>query len=575
MASARITKTEAQTAIERKIREMEKDKPKVYNIMDDGHFGEPITGQKFTQCATCGMEFEQNVSWEYHRYSTWKTCPSCRARLAQRAFREKKEKETGTAYAIPYEPLEWQKEAYEQFKKIRFQTLACGVRSGKDKYSISVGFMYYIECLNENRHLNNFDLVPSVYWWIIAPTLKLAEQNWRQLKVLVKKTFPNENQFMVACDNGSMTMQTVGGGVIEVRSAFNEDLLVGVGLDLVTITEAARIKDLESVWANIEGRLSSPGRGLEIDRKGKTYGMGKAIINSSPLGENYFYKMFKWGVENSDTYSSDWGSLQFPWTANPSNAELARQIVHTKYGDITREQDMISRLGRKRYEQDFMGKFMPSDGVAFKNFQDNCVTDIYAGEYAGWSKSQRDMYVRDWQEVKPYVEYRLSYDPATGSSADSPILVVRDLSTNNIVRAIDMYGKSYEQQWDTIAVYSRKYNCAACVYSDTGHTPVIGQLEKRGVPEIVLHEQGSLKEKYIQSLVLAVENKDLHICYDGSEDTKNLCAQMNDYKEQNGKYSNDEEAHDDFVSALYLNYYDYGETVDEVIYSFDFGFIER
>ena len=570
---ARPKKTEASVAIEKRLREMEKDKPKVYNIMDDGKFGQKITGQRFTQCATCGVEFEQNIAWDYHRYSTWKTCPSCRSKLAQRSFQAQKAKESGSTYAIPYEPLEWQKEAYEEFKKHRFQVLACGVRAGKDKYSISVGFMYFIECLNENRHLHNFDMVPPVYWWIIAPTFKLAEQNWRQLKVIVKKTFRSEKEFVVACDNGSMTMQTVGGGVIEVRSAFNEDMLVGVGLDLVTITEAARIKDLESVWANLEGRLSSPGRGLEIDRKGKSYGMGKAIINSSPLGENYFYKMFKWGVKGSDTYSSDWCSLQFPWTANPSNAELARQIVHTKYGDITREQDMIARLGLRRYEQDFLGKFLPSDGVAFKNFMDNCVTDIYVGEYAKWSKAQRDLFIKEWQEVKPYGNYRISYDPATGSSSDSPVLIVRDMGTNNIVRALDMYGKSYEQQWDTIAVYSKLYNHAPCVFSDTGHTPVIGQLEKRGVPEIVLHEQASLKGKYIQSLVLAVQNKDLHILFDGSEAIKTLCAQMNDYKENNGKYGNDEEPHDDFVSALYLNYYDYGEQINEYAYAFDFVFV--
>lgn len=570
---ARPKKTEASVAIEKRLREMEKDKPKVYNIMDDGKFGQKITGQRFTQCATCGVEFEQNIAWDYHRYSTWKTCPSCRSKLSRRSFQAQKAKESGSTYAIPYEPLEWQKEAYEEFKKHRFQVLACGVRAGKDKYSISVGFMYFIECLNENRHLHNFDMVPPVYWWIIAPTFKLAEQNWRQLKVIVKKTFRSEKEFVVACDNGSMTMQTVGGGVIEVRSAFNEDMLVGVGLDLVTITEAARIKDLESVWANLEGRLSSPGRGLEIDRKGKSYGMGKAIINSSPLGENYFYKMFKWGVKGSDTYSSDWCSLQFPWTANPPNAELARQIVHTKYGDITREQDMIARLGLRRYEQEFLGKFLPSDGVAFKDFMDNCVTDIYVGEYAKWSKAQRDLFIKEWQEVKPYGNYRISYDPATGSSSDSPVLIVRDMGTNNIVRALDMYGKSYEQQWDTIAVYSKLYNHAPCVFSDTGHTPVIGQLEKRGVPEIVLHEQGSLKGKYIQSLVLAVQNKDLHILFDGSEAIKTLCAQMNDYKEKNGKYGNDEEPHDDFVSALYLNYYDYGEQINEYAYAFDFTFV--
>ena len=88
-----------------------------------------------------------------------------------------------------------------------------------------------------------------------------------------------------------------------------------------------------------------------------------------------------------------------------------------------------------------------------------------------------------------------------------------------------------------------------------------------------MHEQASLKGKYIQSLVLAVQNKDLHILFDGSEAIKTLCAQMNDYKEKNGKYGNDEEPHDDFVSALYLNYYDYGEQINEYAYAFDFTFM--
>ena len=37
---ARPKKTEASVAIEKRLREMEKDKPKVYNIMDDGKFGQ-------------------------------------------------------------------------------------------------------------------------------------------------------------------------------------------------------------------------------------------------------------------------------------------------------------------------------------------------------------------------------------------------------------------------------------------------------------------------------------------------------------------------------------------------------
>ena len=45
--------------------------------------------------------------------------------------------------------------------------------------------------------------------------------------------------------------------IIEVHSAYDPESLVAVGLDLVTITEAARIADLEDVWSNIEGRLNS------------------------------------------------------------------------------------------------------------------------------------------------------------------------------------------------------------------------------------------------------------------------------------------------------------------------------
>lgn len=149
-----------------------------------------------------------------------------------------------------------------------------------------VGIKYFVECLNENRLINNPELVPPVLWWQIAPTEKMAKQNWRELK----QYFPKD--WIVACSDSNYQMETIGGGIIEVRSGYSAEDLVGVGLDLVTITEGARFKDLNLAWANLEARLNSPGRGRKKDRLGHEFGAGKAIINSSPIGRNDFYDLY-------------------------------------------------------------------------------------------------------------------------------------------------------------------------------------------------------------------------------------------------------------------------------------------
>lgn len=438
--------------------------------------------------------------------------------------------------------------------------------SGKDFCANMIGIWYFVQCLNENRAINHPEMAPSVLWWIIAPTEALAKQNWRDLK----KQFPKE--WIVACSDSAMAMQTVGGGVIEVRSAFKAESLVGVGLDLVTITEAARINDLAVVWANLEARLGSPGRGLERDRKGKKFGAGKAIINSTPIGKNYFYTMWKWGQENSSEYSSAWISYQLPWTCNPTNEELARTVIKTKYGEMEYEEDLRRRLGERLFRQNYLADFLAMDGSVFKSFEENCVQNLFEMRL---SKADRDEYAKKWIEPVPYHMYRIGYDPATGSSSDTPAVIIRDMDTNRIVQVIDLYGKNYDAQWDEIAFWSRKYNFAPCAWLRTGHTAVENQLAKRGVIEIPLDEQGGKKGQYIQSLERAIQNHDLHVLIDGTDSVQTFVMQMNDYTEKDGKYSNEQEAHDDFVSACYAAYYDYSEAEFKVAYCSMMGFVNR
>lgn len=437
---------------------------------------------------------------------------------------------------------------------------------GKDRYTIMTGIRYFVECLNENRHVENPEMVPSVLWWQIAPTEKMAKQNWRELKQYMPK------EWIVGCSDSTYTMQTIGGGVIEVRSAYDPESLVGVGLDLVTITEAARIADLPTVWANVEARLNSPGRGRAKDRNGKSYGFGKAIINSSPIGKNYFYQLYKFGQKNSSEYSSNWISYQLGWRANPFMNELADTIVETRFGEMTYEEDLRRKIGDRLFRQNYEGDFLAMDGTVFKEFSAKCVEDVFN---MGLNKKQREEYIRKWKIPIPYHTYRIGYDPATGSSSDTPAVLVRDKTTNQVACVVSLYGKNYEQQWDEIAYISRHYNYAECVWLRTGHTAIENQLAKRGVVEIPIDEQGGKKAQYIQSLERAIQNMDLKVLLDGSEDIQTFILQMEDYTEKDGKYSNESQEHDDFVSACYAAYYDYSIQEEKVAYCPLMGSVSR
>lgn len=529
---------------------------RVYNLIKEKPvFNEPPRGERFSICKSCGKKFEQNLSEERNVYSSFKSCPACRKRISQEKtdeFRKEQEREVAVA-SLPYNPYPWQVEAHEAFENHRFIVLACGNRSGKDRFSMMSLIRYFVECLNENRAIDHPDMVPSVYAWLLAPTERLAKQNWRELK----QFFPK--QWVVACSDSNYQMETVGGGIIEVRSAYSPSELVGVGLDIIVATEASQFKDLGLAWANLEARLNSPGRGREKDRCGKKYGQGKAIINSTPdpnNSKNFFYEMFCYGQPTSDLYSSLWWSKQFPWTCNPANEELAKSIVHSKYGDITYEENLRRRIGERNYRTLYLADFNAATGSVFNNFDSNCVVNPFVGELATDSAKRKE-FIDNWKRVKPMHEYIGAYDPATGSSGDSPAFVIRDKTTNEITRVYDLYGKSYEAQWDFIATICKMFNNAPIYWLRTGHTAIEGQFEKRGIKEVPIDENGTNKAKLVQNLVLAVENNDIHILNDNTIETQTLIFQMQDYTETNGKFSNKSQPHDDFVSALYASYYDY------------------
>lgn len=80
--------------------------------------------------------------------------------------------------------------------------------------------------------------------------------------------------------------------------------------------------------------------------------------------------------------------------------------------------------------------------------------------------------IEKWKDVNPYHRYRVAWDIATGSSGDSPTLVVRDMENGHIVQNIDMYGHNYEEQYNIVAYWSEKYN-RALAYSHRQATRLV------------------------------------------------------------------------------------------------------
>jgi Terminase-like family. len=457
-------------------------------------------------CEKCGEAFNQVWVPERKCFTKFKTCGKCRLSHAGKVAKGTQNISKAT---ITYEPHEKQKLIHAS--KARFKVLACGARFGKDRCSVMEFIQKFAEMLSEDR---GPELVPRVHAWIIAPVYKMSRQVWMELKAY----FPRE--WIIQKWESDQMIETAGGGLIEVRSADDPDMLVGVGLDMVWITEAARIPRLDEVWTNLETRLMSPGRGP--GGKG-----GIAIINSTPKGSGFFKTMFRWGQKGDPLYDENWESWQFSSWANPY---LTRK--DKKYLDSIKK-----RYPERIYRQEIMAEFLDEGNSVFPGAE-ACAT------FNGSS------------EPEPGETYVIGYDPAR--SVDFSGVVIRN-SKGECVRVLQWTGKPWTRQIDEIALLSRQYNYATVVMDRTGLGEALPEaLAQRGVTVEPVFFTNAEKEKMVNHLAMLIEQK--LICYPNFPP---LVAELKDYqykitKGGNIQYSaSTSHKNDDLVTACMLAYKDY------------------
>lgn len=525
----------------------------ILNLLDDDYIPEgkselyQETIKNTGICKECGNTFSQgyriNKKTKQKIFNEFKYCPKCRKKL------DKKNQGTVKEVVVKYNPYPWQKEFHAS--RAKYKVVSGAARSGKD-YSFDKEFIdKFVDMLNEDRP---YSLIPRVHGWVVGPTYKILAQIERDFMANFPRTL------VVNYDKESHVIETINGGLIEFRSADDPDSLVSVGLDIVYITEAARIKDFDIVIGNLTDRIESPGRG-------KNGTGGYILINSSPRGRTFFNEVCKWGISGGPKQRPDWQTWYISRWDNPTFAARRHKVFDDRIrkwvekGDDpylqnkrTYEEDLMMSRSDWQYQEDILG--IPSDeaGTQFPNFRDKAVIEI------GNNKTKQEVIAmkQDLKTPKPYYTYSIGFDPA--KSVDASWVLIYCEQTGDVVEVVKLQHIKYTDQINNyIKPLVEKWNYAMVRYGKTGLGEALEDLfVMAGIAAEAYPEQGKNKEKLVENLTSLVNDGKFKI-YNYNDLAEELIRQFEDYGyaiSEKGKtitYSNmTANSHDDGVSAAYF-----------------------
>ena len=374
----------------------------------------------------------------------------------------------------------------------RFKVAACGRRWGKTR----LGSVMCAKVAADGGRA----------WWV-APTYKVAQVGWRQIKRLalqvpgmdinkaeLRATFPN-------------------GGEIQVRSASDPDSLRGEGLDFVVMDECAFIH-VDAWQEALRPALS--------DRK------GRALFISTPKGRNWFWRNWQRCLDDHD---HEWQGWQLPTADNPfidpAEIEAAR-----------------SMLPERIYEQEYLAQFLDDAGGVFRRVLDAATAEEQDGATGG----REYVFGVDW-----------------GRSNDYTAIAVLDVTASQMV-ALDRFNQiDYSLQLARLtALYERFRPRAIVAEANSMGQPLIEQLTAAGLPVVPFTTTNASKQIAVDALALAFERGQLRILPDPT-----LIAELQAYEAErlpSGmlRYGAPEGMHDDTVMATMLAWHNPAPAVVEV-----------
>ena len=331
---------------------------------------------------------------------------------------------------------------------------------------------------------------------------------------MLKKFLPKS--YISNVKEGDMVIELVNGSTIWAKSADNPDALVGEGLDLLILDEAARVKP--DAWeVALQPSLA--------DKK------GEAIFISTPKGKNFFYSLYLRGT--NDSQYPEYMSFNYPSVCNTTIPDFAEEIEKRK--ETTPE--LI-------YRQEYLAEFISGGGEVFQDI--------------------REVLEDSLRDVVPGHNYVMGVDLA--KHKDFTVITVADVSTGRIVHFERFNKIDWNFQRDKIAYIAKKYNDAVAYLDSTGvGDPIVEDLQRMDI--ICYPYKFTVQSKYdlIKNLMIMIKDKKIRIPH-----IQVIIDEMSSYTFEtlaSGviRYGAPDGMHDDCVSSVLLTAWGLSKNRTEVV----------
>ena len=385
--------------------------------------------------------------------------------------------------------------------RAKWLLLECGRRFGKGRAAVFWLIKWYLVLMSKPRPAS---LVPPVHIGVFVPSLNSVTIPWMELK----KFLPPE--LVVRVDEASHTIELLGGGLIEVRSADIRAIQQGVGLDLLWITEADKIE--RSVFNDIVPMLRSPFRA------------GRAYIESKPYQQDgWFHELYQLGqVPNKQIESFHFSSFANPFI-DYDEIEFDRNI-------------MTDRDWRREY-----------------------LAEVEAGAEAAFPDWKLCRMPREWVAPPPNSSHFYHIGVDLGKQIDFSVIAVFDLCTREVVH-IDRFQTSWPELRRRVTEVSKMYNTqgcpAPCYIDNTGKgEPIVSELIEKepDIPIYAIDINQTVRYQLFARLALGIEKGDIRYP-DYEALNKELALMKRISHTPNDLFRMPGSKHDDLVFALALSY---------------------
>jgi hypothetical protein len=292
----------------------------------------------------------------------------------------------------PHSEGQW---AFHQ-SSARFRIPNCGRRYGKSQMC--------------GHDLTAYAFTPESYYWIVGPTYRLAEKEYRVVfRDLEKLGVLKRSKKSYNVKQGDMRIETPWHSIIECVSAERPASLLGEGLDGAIISEAAR-HNLSTWEQYIEPALSDK--------------LGWADFPSTPKGFNWYKGLFDVGNLPQETNYESWtfptwyNKVRYPGPFDP----------HCLHLNCNCNQELVRiqrRASEQYFWQEYGASFTAYEGMIYPEFHE----DIHIKQI-DYNPAWKNYLALDYGFTDPFVCLDVMVDPSDN------VYVWRE------------YQKRYEATWD-------------------------------------------------------------------------------------------------------------------------------